>query len=155
MFHVKPSQLGWALVVVDSITISTIIQAAPPVVWKTLAVDREAWWPELKLAAVEGAPVVETWTEGGIQMTATGEVTRVERDRLLEFIWTEPGWPSSLVVEFRLTPEGSASHLTITESGFARLNARSSLPVEHEQGWHHHTTRLKRECERSLESQTN
>ncbi|WP_169799957.1 SRPBCC family protein [Herbiconiux solani] len=124
-------------------------------VWRKLTVDRQAWWPELALEPIRGSLVLETWTEDGIQMTATGEVTRVERDRLLKFIWTEPGWPSSLEVEFRLNPEGSATRLTITGSGFGQLNARTSLPVEHGQGWHHHATRLKRECERPLESPTN
>ncbi|MFK7740614.1 MAG: SRPBCC family protein [Planctomycetota bacterium] len=72
-------------------------------------------------------------------------VTRMEPECLLAFRWSpyavEPATfdsesPTTLV-EFRVEPAGSGTHLTITESGFDALPAehRSECFLRNEDGW--------------------
>lgn len=130
----------------DSVSVAHVVRATPDVVWRALTVDRATWWPDLRLDAVIGAPLVETWTEAGRQRQAHGVVTRCEEPELLAFRWREDGWSAPLEVTFRLEPHGSATAVTITETGFHRADVPPMLADEHEEGWSHHLTRLARAC---------
>ncbi|WP_276801593.1 SRPBCC family protein [Cellulomonas iranensis] len=131
----------------DSVTVGTRIDASLDVVWRLLTVGRDAWWPEMRFDAVVGSPLVETWTEGGVEATATGRVTRCDAPRLLTFVWAEPTWDGPLEVVIRLTADGTSTVVDLTETGFVRARTPRSLPDEHEQGWGYHLARWKRASE--------
>lgn len=131
----------------DPVVVETGIDAPVEVVWRFLTVKRDAWWPEMRFEAAVGSPLVETWIEEGVQVTATGSVTRCDEPRRLAFEWLEPSWSSPLDVDIRLTAEGSSTSVILTETGFSRAQTSLSLPNEHEEGWLYHVTRLKRASE--------
>ncbi len=130
----------------DSVRVAHVVAAPPDAVWRALTVDRAEWWPDLRFDAVIGAPLVETWIEAGRQRQAAGLITRCDEPELLAFRWREDGWSAPLEVTFRLEPNGSATSVTITETGFRRANVSPTLADEHEEGWSYHLTRLARAC---------
>jgi uncharacterized protein YndB with AHSA1/START domain len=131
----------------DSVTVEMSIGARVEVVWRSLTTERHAWWPEMRFEAVVGAPLVETWIDDGHETSATGKVTHCTEPHLLGFRWIEPGWTHPLDVEMRLVPEGRSTSVTLTETGFAHAGTSPSLPIEHEEGWRYHLTRLKQASE--------
>lgn len=131
----------------DSVTVEVRVDAPIEIVWRFLTVNRDAWWPELRFDAVVGSPLVETWIEDGIPLTARGSVTRCDEPQLLGFEWAEPSWQSPLSVLIRLTQDGESTSVALTESGFSPARTSASLPDEHEEGWLYHLTRLKRASE--------
>ena len=48
---------------------------------------------------------------------------------------------SSADVEIRLAPNGPATTVVLTESGFSHAGTSPSLPEEHEAGWRYHLAR--------------
>lgn len=130
----------------DSVSVALVVAATPDVVWRALTVDRAEWWPDLRFDAVVGAPLVETWIEAGQQRQAHGFVTRCEEPELLAFRWREDGWAAPLEVRFALEPRGSATSVTIMETGYRRADVPPTLADEHEEGWRYHLTQLARVC---------
>lgn len=131
----------------DAVTAETSIEASTEIVWRFLTVERGLWWPEMTFEAVVGSPLVETWTEDGREMSATGLVTHSVEHRLLGFRWIEPEWRHSLEVTIRLVPDDRATTVILRESGFVRARTPLSLPDEHQDGWTCHLARLKRVSE--------
>lgn len=119
------------------------IEAAQGRVWRALTVDRSRWWPEMVFDAVVGASLVETWVEDGEVLQASGTITTVDAPRLLAFEWSEPAWQGNLTVRVRLAPVTQGTEVSITEEGFASIQAQSSLASEHEEGWLYHLERLR------------
>lgn len=101
----------------------------------------------MRFEAVVGAPLIETWIDDGREASATGRITRCDEPQLLGFNWTEHGWDHPLDVLIELVTHGPSTSVTLTESGFSRARTPCSLSAEHEQGWRHHLTRLKRMSE--------
>ncbi|MFT4213503.1 MAG: SRPBCC domain-containing protein [Microbacterium sp.] len=132
---------------VDSVLVDVTIDATADVAWRFLTIERGTWWPDMRFEAFIGSPLVETWIEGGQQASATGEITRCEKPRLLAFRWNEPGWEHPLDVVIRLVAGGPSTIVTITESGFVRARTAPSLPDEHAEGWRYHLMRWKRASE--------
>lgn len=140
----------------DSVAVMTITQVsatvrigvAPDEVWTVLTADRATWWPEMVFDARVGAPLVETWIDGGELHRASGVVTVAAPPALLGFEWREPGWLAPLSVLVRIAPvDGGGTEATITESGFAQAGTPDGLPFAHEEGWRHHLGRLRAACE--------
>lgn len=130
----------------DSVSVAHVIAATADVIWRALTVDRADWWPDLRFDAAAGAPLVETWIEAGQQRQAHGVVTRCEEPELLAFRWREDGWSAPLEVTFRLDARGSATSVTITETGFRYAGVPPTLADEHEEGWRYHLMQLARAC---------
>jgi uncharacterized protein YndB with AHSA1/START domain len=130
----------------DSVAVETAVDAAPELVWRLLTVKHSVWWPEMQFDAIAGAPLVETWLEDGLELSASGVITRCDPPDLLAFEWREPSWEHSLEVELRLEETGRSTMVTLTETGFTRARA-TALADEHEEGWRYHLARLKRACE--------
>lgn len=132
----------------DAVTVETTIDAPVEIVWRFLTAERRTWWPQMRFDAAVGAPLIETWTDEGRTATATGTVTRCTAPHVLGFAWTEPGWLHPLEVIIELSPDGPATAITLTESGFSPAPHPSpSLAAEHEEGWRYHLARLKRVSE--------
>ena len=137
----------------DSVTVEMRTDAPLPIVWRFLTAERDAWWPDMRFDAAVGSPLVERWTQDGVQATATGRVTRCDAPHLLAFEWAEPGWNRPLEVVIRLAEVASSTSVVLTETGFASAHTPLSLPDEHEAGWQYHLTRLRRVSEgRDIES---
>lgn len=131
----------------DSVRVRTGISAPAGTVWRFLALERAAWWPDMHFEPVAGSPLLETWIENGRRRSATGVVTRCREPELLAFRWSEPGWEHPLDVVIRLAGDGSSTTLTLAETGFLKAGTRPSLAAEHDDGWRYHLARLTRVCE--------
>jgi uncharacterized protein YndB with AHSA1/START domain len=131
----------------DRVEVSRSIASPPAVVWVALTRARDRWWPDLAFEPVVGAPVTESWDEDGVRKTATGHVTKITRESILAFAWSEPGWSSSLAVRFTVVDGDSTTTVTVTETGFDRLQNGAALLAEHQEGWRHHLDNLARAVE--------
>lgn len=78
-------------------------------------------------------------------------VESVERPHRFAFRWEhpegeEPGEGNSMLVEFALVAEGTATRLRVTESGFREMvwsdDEKMSYIEDHRKGWEHHIGRL-------------
>lgn len=127
----------------DPVVVALTIETTVARVWHALTVDRSAWWPEMVFDAIPSATLLETWVEDGETFQATGTVTTIDAPRLLAFEWSEPAWRGSLTVRIRLAPVEHGTEVSITEDGFTRIQAPSTLAIEHEAGWRYHLERLR------------
>jgi uncharacterized protein YndB with AHSA1/START domain len=104
----------------------TIELAHPPEkVWAALttAEGLAAWFGnEAAIDLHPGGAAQMSWTGGP---TAQMRVERVEEPAVFAFTWPIYGLPGDdprrTYVEFTLTPAGTGTRLTVTESGFAQL----------------------------------
>lgn len=132
----------------DTITREVLVQAPLARVWRAVSDHREfgTWFrADLDSPFEEGRRVEGRMTyPGAEELLFVARVTAVRPEALLAFEWPayvqgegvledEP-WT---LVEVRLAPEGEATRVTVTESGFDRLPAhvRSRVRRENEGGW--------------------
>lgn len=126
----------------DRIVTGTTLACAPETVWEALTARRPDWWPELEFEPVPGSPLVETWTEDGRAMSATGRVLTIDAPRSLSFEWTEPGWTGSAVVRITVRSAGRSTRVTVEETGLTAASGDAGLGREHVAGWTAHLGRL-------------
>ena len=132
----------------DAVTREVLIHAPLARVWRAVSDHREfgAWFRvNLDGPFEEGRRVEGRMTHPGAEgLPFAARVTAVRPETLLAFEWPayvegegimehEP-WT---LVELRLAPEGAATRVTVTESGFDRLPAhlRDRVRRENEGGW--------------------
>lgn len=139
------------------------IQASAEEVWAKLA-SREGmsqWFSErLIFEFVEGGEFrmeVSVPEEG--DFTFFGEVQKIDPLRELAFTWTEhekgkEPWPVSTLVSFKLQPIDEGTRVTLTHSGFEKLDAAIAQKEfeGHIEGWERSQTLsgLKEVVEASL-----
>ena len=132
----------------DQIEKSIALAAPIDRVWRAIS-DHEEFgtWFRVKLDGpfVEGALSTGQMTYPGFEHYPwKGRVVAIEPPRLFSYEWphmddhgqVREDWPWTLV-EFRLEPQGSGTHLTVTESGFDALPAerRDTAFRMNEGGW--------------------
>ncbi|HLO31100.1 MAG TPA: SRPBCC family protein [Anaerolineales bacterium] len=123
------------------------LKAAPARVWKALTDYKEfgQWFgcefegPFVVGQTVRGKLNHQSWEQWAI------DVKQMEPERLFSFTWhpypIDPAIDYSketpTLVEFRLEPNGSGTHLTVTESGFDKLPANRRLEAfrKNDAGW--------------------
>jgi uncharacterized protein YndB with AHSA1/START domain len=116
----------------DRIEQDILIAAPPERVWALVA--QPGFWviPEGGAIAAAGAPAEAR--EGSRTVSEHPEygsypviVVQSDPPRYIAYRWSsacpgqEPGQGNSTLIEFTLSPEGAATRLRVTESGFARL----------------------------------
>lgn len=129
----------------DEARASLVVAAPASAVWRAL-LDRRTWWPELAFEPVVGAPLLETWTEDGRILHATGHITAVDQEQRLAFEWTEPGWLAHLSVVITLMTVPGGTEVAVRESDFTSITAPCGTRGDHEEGWRHHLDRLSDAC---------
>ncbi len=132
----------------DAITRESVVRAPLARVWRAVSDHREfgTWFRvDLNGPLLEGQRVEGRMTYPGFEgLPFVARVIAVRPETFLSFEWPayvegegvlehEP-WTT---VEFRLLPEGEATRVTITESGFERLSerVRERIRRENEGGW--------------------
>jgi uncharacterized protein YndB with AHSA1/START domain len=132
----------------DAITRELVIHALLSRVWRAVSDHREfgTWFrAEIDGPFEEGRRVEGRMTQpGAMGMPFVARITALRPQTFLAFEWPafvegegvledEP-WT---LVEIRLVPEGEATRVTVTESGFDRLPARVRDRIwrENEGGW--------------------
>jgi uncharacterized protein YndB with AHSA1/START domain len=125
------------------------LNAAPARVWKALTDYKEfGQWFGVKL---EGPFIVGETVAGKIiypemeHLQWAVDVITMEPERLFSFTWHPYAIDATIdystetptLVEFRLEPAGSGTHLVLTESGFEKLPANRRLEAFRmdEEGW--------------------
>ena len=125
------------------------LKASPSRVWKALTDYQEfGQWFGVKLEGpfVVGKTVAGKLTYPGFEhLQWAVDVKKMESERLFSFTWhpyaVDPTIDYSketpTLVEFALEPNGSGTHLTVTESGFDKLPADRRLEAfrKDEEGW--------------------
>ena len=104
----------------------TMTLARPPcAVWPALttAEGLSAWFGERATIDLRPGGAASMTFAGG--MTVEMRVERVEEPTVFAYTWRLPNLPADdprrTYVEFTLTPAGTGTRLTVTESGFAQL----------------------------------
>jgi uncharacterized protein YndB with AHSA1/START domain len=136
-----------------------VIEAPPEVVWDIVTEpDQIALWfsDTAELDLRPGGTGTLTWRPGGNATQPIEEplaipvqVQEVDPPRYFSYRWTHPADAeatpvNSLLVEFTLTPEGDATRLSVTESGFQEIERDTEGEVEgHAEGWTVHLERLR------------
>ena len=92
-------------------------------VWRSLTDKHMQWWPDMQFDAVPGAPLHETWAEDGVEYHATGHVVEVQDRAVFTFEWSEPSWPSPLLVRFELRQIGCGTQISVWECGSTESHA--------------------------------
>lgn len=133
---------------VDSITRNVLVRASLSRTWRAISDHRAfgAWFrAEIDGPFEEGRRVEGRMTHPGAEgMPFVARITALRPETFLAFEW--PAYTAEdgvledepwTLVEVRLVPEGEATRVTITESGFDRLPARVRDRVrrENEGGW--------------------
>ncbi|WP_369138193.1 SRPBCC family protein [Modestobacter versicolor] len=131
------------------------IDASPEVVFEVVSSPEHlrGWWPdEARYEAVPGSAgevVFGDPADGG--HVASFTVVDVRPPRSFSFRWTHPAGEAadehnSLLVTFELTPSGSGTRLTMTETGFRERGWEVAVLEEqyrdHVAGWDHFLPRL-------------
>lgn len=100
------------------ITQSHTYHQAPGVVWRALT-DRDAirqWWLDTNFEPVVGREVwFQDTAQGSWDGRSTGRVLEVDPPRLVRFEWNGGG--QKMIVTYALRPEGTGTHLTVTQEG--------------------------------------
>jgi len=122
-----------------------LIQAPVDVVWAVVTeLEHVSGWfsDSVELDLRPGGEMALHWNGHG---TVRGRVERVEAPQLFSFRWVvgQPGHElideSSTLVEFRLSPEGDSTRLTVVETGFSDLAGTEDENrghfEDHQQGW--------------------
>jgi uncharacterized protein YndB with AHSA1/START domain len=125
------------------------LKASPSRVWKALTDHNEfGQWFGVNLEGpfVVGKTVAGKLTYPGFEhMQWAVEVKKMEPERLFSFTWhpyaidvtIDYSKETPTLVEFTLEPNGSGTHLTVTESGFDKIPADRQLEAfrKDEEGW--------------------
>ena len=125
------------------------LKAPPSRVWKALTDHNEfGQWFGVNLEGpfVVGKTVAGKLTYPGFEhMQWAVEVKKMEPERLFSFTWhpyaidvtIDYSKETPTLVEFTLEPNGSGTHLTVTESGFDKIPADRRLEAfrKDEEGW--------------------
>ena len=111
-------------------------------VWLSLTDEHLQWWPDMQFDAVPGSMLHETWVEDGVEYHATGHVVEVQDGAVFTFEWSEPSWPSPLLVRFELKQIGWGTRISVWECGFDRIPRSHALFAAHREGWKYHLARL-------------
>lgn len=125
------------------------LKASPSRVWKALTDYKEfGQWFGVKLEEpfVTGKTVAGKLTyEGYEHMQWAVDVKKMEPERYFSFNWhpyaideaVDYSKETPTLVEFTLEPNGSGTHLTVTESGFDKLPANRRLEAFRmdDEGW--------------------
>jgi uncharacterized protein YndB with AHSA1/START domain len=125
----------------DRIVTQIVIKASAERVFDALTdpLQRVKWWQAPGKFAVtqvesdprpDGAWLMRGTGPEGKPFTMSGEYTKVERPRLLEFTW-QPDWPEpQTLVRFDLDEQHGMTTVRLTHSGFANAAGRDRY-----QGW--------------------
>jgi uncharacterized protein YndB with AHSA1/START domain len=141
-----------------------LIEAPPEVVWRAVTEpDQIAMWfsEEAELELRPGGVGTITWKPGG---RATGElkealsvpvkIEEVDPPHYFSYRWTHPADAeatpaNSLLVEFKLSPEGDFTRLSVVESGFREIERDTTEEIEgHSEGWKVHLESLREHATR-------
>ncbi len=122
--------------------------ATPEQVWASLTQPERLreWWPQMTLEPEEGGGFLEIWErEDGLEVRASGNVTRLREPTLIELQWSDEDWEFSTTVSITLAAEGSETRIAIRHAGWAAAGADASqLRDAHEHGWQRHLHRWRR-----------
>jgi uncharacterized protein YndB with AHSA1/START domain len=127
------------------------IEASPDVVFDVVSKPehiREWWCSDARVDVVTGGEGMLTFTDMAVAIT----VVKVDRPHLFSFRWVYPEGQSpregnSMLVEFRLVPEGTGTLLRLTESGLREIGwdeaTKAAYAEGHEDGWDRHLPDLR------------
>ena len=137
-----------------------VIEAPPEIVWDAVTEPEQMalWFGDaVDFDLHPGGTGTMTWQPGGRAteelaepITIPLQIEEIDPPRLFSFRWTHPADSeatpaNSLLVEFALVPEGDATRLSVTESGFAEIERDTEAEVDgHEEGWKVHLESLRR-----------
>jgi uncharacterized protein YndB with AHSA1/START domain len=134
-----------------------LIEAPVEVVWRvvTEADQLSRWWTDSAEGDLgPGGHGTLIWEDKASHERAivSIQVEEVEPNRLFSFRWLYPDGATadednSVLVEFRLVPEGDRTRLYVSERGLDRLGfeeeAEANYREEHTSGWRLHLGRLQ------------
>ena len=138
-----------------SIRREPFVEASPAVVFEVVSSPQHLaqWWPDdAAYDMAPGAPGELVFGErdaGGTVVAFT--VVEAEPPTMFSFRWTHPAGEAaaagnSLLVTFDLTPSGTGTLLTMTESGFREMGWEAAVLEQqyrdHVSGWDHYLPRL-------------
>jgi uncharacterized protein YndB with AHSA1/START domain len=131
------------------------VEASPEVVFEVVSDPEHVkhWWPDdARYDATPGSTGELVFGDpasgGGV---ASFAVVDVRPPRTFSFRWTHPAGEvaaegNSLLVTFELTPSGTGTRLTLTETGFREMGWEAAVLEqqygEHVSGWDHFLPRL-------------
>lgn len=131
------------------------VAATPEVVWEVLTRPEHlsAWWSDdAELGSTApGASGRLVFGHGADVVVEQLTVVEADRPRTFAFRWTHPAGEraeatNSLLVTFRLVPDGTGTRLRMTETGFREQGWEVAVLEEryadHERGWDHFLPRL-------------
>ena len=100
---------------------------------------RRGWWPDSELDPTLGGAVSERWSEGegseAAMRNAQGVVDVCIPGHALGFRWRDAGDEHETEVLFTLRSEGTATDITVTETGFGRFPDALDRIADARQGW--------------------
>lgn len=139
-----------------SITKQIHIAAPPEVVYEVVSRPEhivEWWTDDADFVSAPGGTGVLTWNQRAVTKPFQVEITLVEAvpGELFSFRWIQPEGEAatpanSILVTFRLTPDGEGTLLTLTEYGMREKGWEAAVLEEyyasHEDGWTRHLADL-------------
>lgn len=140
-----------------SIERELVVAASPEIVYDVVSSPQhlKEWWPdEADFSGTEGASGSLTFAghgEGGGDAVVALTVVTADPPRSFSFRWThdvasEAVTGNSLLVTFELVPQGDATLVKLTETGFREMGWEAAqleaTYADHVTGWGHHFPRL-------------